>query len=125
MLRDSIIAAIRTGVAVVVTYVITWLLGVGVELDPEIALSLNVALFGLIVAGYNFAVGFLERKVHPYFGLLLGVPKAPAYGEVGATTPGGATPAAVQQALDYVSPEKPSATTLPPAPAAEDPTPGA
>jgi hypothetical protein len=87
MLRDSLIAAIRTGVAVVVTFLITWLVGHGVELDPEVALSLNVALFGVLVAGYNFLVGLLERKVHPLFGILLGVPKAPEYGAVGTQTP--------------------------------------
>lgn len=87
MFRDSIIAAIRTGVAVIVTFLVTKLLGFGVELDPEVALSLNVALFGLFVAAYNFLVGFLERKVNPYFGVLLGIPKAPAYGTVGTQTP--------------------------------------
>lgn len=92
MLRDSIIAAIRTGVAFVVTYIITWLVGLGFVLDNDISAALNVALFGLCVAGYNLVVGLLERKVNPFFGVLLGIPKAPAYGDVGTQTPPPAKP---------------------------------
>jgi hypothetical protein len=87
MLRDTIIAAIRTGVAVIITYLITWLLGLGVDLDPGIETALNIALFGIAVGVYNFIVSLLERNVNPWFGILLGVPKAPVYGSVGTTTP--------------------------------------
>jgi len=92
MLRDSIIAAIRTGVAALVTWLLAWVLQIGVHIDPNTSHVLNVLLFGLAIAGYNFVVGLLERKVNPLFGLLLGVPKAPAYGEVGTQTPPPADP---------------------------------
>lgn len=87
MLRDIIIAAVRTGVAAAIGIAITWLLNMGIEVPEDFAQSLNLVLFGLVVAGYNLAVSFLERKVHPYFGILLGIPKAPAYGSVGTQTP--------------------------------------
>jgi hypothetical protein len=87
MLRDTIIAAIRTGVAAAIGIAITWLLNFGVQVPDDFASSLNLVVFGLVTAGYNLAVGLLERKVHPLFGVLLGIPKAPAYGEVGTQTP--------------------------------------
>lgn len=93
MLRDTIIAAIRTGVATIVTALVTWLLGFGVQIDPQAQGALAVALFGLCVALYNAGVILLERKVHPMFGVLLGVPKSPAYGDVGTQTPPPAQPA--------------------------------
>lgn len=79
MLRDLLIAAIRTGVAAVVGFVITYLLGLGVEVPDDFRATLTVVVFGLVVAGYNALVGLLERKVSPLFGVLLGVPKAPTY----------------------------------------------
>lgn len=79
MLRDVIVAAIRTGVAAAVGFVITYLVGLGVEVPDDFEATLTVVVFGLVVAGYNALVGGLERKVHPLFGLLLGVPKTPTY----------------------------------------------
>lgn len=91
-MRDGIIAAVRTGVAAGVGLLITWLLNLGLEIPDGVAEQLNVALFGLVVAVYNLLVTLLERKVHPYFGVLLGIPKAPAYGDVGTQTPPPAQP---------------------------------
>lgn len=79
MLRDIIIAAIRTGVAAAVGFAIAYLVGLGVEVPADFESTLTVVVFGLVVAGYNAAVGLLERKVHPLFGVLLGVPTAPQY----------------------------------------------
>jgi len=79
MLRDLIIAAIRTGTAAAVGFAIAYLIGLGVEVPADFESTLTVVVFGLVVAGYNAAVGLLERRVHPLFGVLLGVPKAPAY----------------------------------------------
>lgn len=81
MLRDATIAAIRTGVAGAVSLAIAWLVGLGIEVPDGFAEGLVVVAFGLVLAGYNLAVSLLERKVHPWFGVLLGVPKAPTYGE--------------------------------------------
>lgn len=112
MFRDSIIAAVRTGIAALIGLLIAWLVGQGVDVGALEA-NLNVALFALFTALYNIAVVYLEKKVHPYFGILLGIPKAPAYGSVGTATPT-AAPAAIDAALDYVSPEVVNAP-LPPA----------
>lgn len=89
MLRDIIIAAIRTGVAAAVGFAIAYLVGLGVEVPADFESTLTVVVFGLVVAGYNAAVGLLERRVHPLFGVLLGVPKAPTYdGAAPAGDPG-------------------------------------
>jgi len=114
MFRDSIIAAIRTGVASLVGIAIAWLVNLGVEVPDDFQTSLNAVLLAAIILGYNLVVSLLERRVSPLFGLMLGIPKAPAYGSVGSKTPGGATPQQVDAALDYVSPEV--ATTAPPPP---------
>lgn len=87
MLHDKIIAAIRTGCAVLgasaVTFLVSMLAGWGidVEIDPELSSILAVLLFGVIVALYNLAVAWLTENVWDGFGWLLGVNKAPAYVE--------------------------------------------
>lgn len=93
MFRDSVIAAVRTGIAALIGLLITWLVTQGIEVGPDVEANLNVALFGLFTALYNGLVILLERKVHPYFGVLLGIPKSPAYGEVGTQTPPPVDPA--------------------------------
>ena len=79
MFRDSIIAAIRTGVAGLVGILIAWLVNIGIAIPDDFQASLNVVIVAVIIAAYNLLVSFLERKVNPYFGVLLGVPKAPTY----------------------------------------------
>lgn len=87
MLHDKIIAAIRTGCAVLgasaVTFLVSTLAGWGleVEVDPELSSILAVLLFGIIVALYNFLVGWLTENVWDGFGWLLGVNKPPSYVE--------------------------------------------
>lgn len=79
MLRDSLIAAIRTGVAAAVGFVVTYLVSKGFELPDDLKANLNVVLLTFVIAGYNWGVILLEKHVHPYFGVLLGVPKTPSY----------------------------------------------
>lgn len=98
MLRDNIFAAIRTGVAFIVTWLLATLVGLGVELDTDTEAALSVVAFGVAMASYNFIAGLLERKVHPYFGILLGIPKAPQYGSVGTATPSAANGTVVPEA---------------------------
>lgn len=79
MLREPLIAAIRTGVAVAVGFVITFLVSKGFELPDDLKANLNVVVLTLVTAAYNWVVILLERHVHPMFGVLLGVPKTPSY----------------------------------------------
>lgn len=79
MFHDSIIAAIRTGVAAIVVTVISLFIRNGIEIDDTLAGSLTVALTGLGIAAYNWLVIVLEKKVDPRFGFLLGIPKTPSY----------------------------------------------
>ena len=79
MLRDSLIAAIRTGVATLVGFVVAYLVSKGVDLDENFAVNATTALTVLFTALYNYIVIVLEKYVHPAFGILLGVPKAPVY----------------------------------------------
>lgn len=81
MLRDSLIALIRTGVAAIVGALITWLVSQGVEFPEDFATTLTAALFAFATALYNWLVILLQTKVHPAFGWLLGFAKAPSYGE--------------------------------------------
>ena len=79
MLRDSVIAAVRTGVAAAVGIFITYLIKQGIEVDESLTSSLSLAITAIIIAVYNWAVILLETKVNPIFGILLGVPKSPSY----------------------------------------------
>lgn len=81
MLRNAIIAAIRTGIAAAVGLAVAWVIGLGVEVPAGFEEGLIAVVFGLVVAGYNLAVNFLEQRVHPWFGVLLGVPRTPDYGD--------------------------------------------
>lgn len=81
MLRDSLIAAIRTGVATAVGFVVAYLVSKGFSFPDDLAANLNVVVLALATAGYNWVVILLEKHVHPYFGVLLGVPKSPTYNE--------------------------------------------
>ncbi len=85
MLHDKIIAAIRTGCAVLGASVVTFLAtvladwGLDVEVDPEFSGLLSVLLFSLIVALYNLAVAWLTENVWDGFGWLLGINQPPSY----------------------------------------------
>lgn len=79
MLHDSIIAAIRTGVATLVGLVAAYLVAHGFELDDTFKVNLITALTILFTALYNWFVILLSEKVNPLFGYLLGVPKTPSY----------------------------------------------
>ena len=83
MLHDSIIAAIRTGIATLVGFVVAFLVTSGLDLDESFAINLTTVLTVLCTAAYNWLVIILEKKVHPMFGVLLGVPKAPSYEPTG------------------------------------------
>lgn len=79
MFHDSIIAAIRTGVAAVVVSLVSLFIQQGVDINDSVAGSLTVGLTGLGIAAYNWLVIVLEKKVDPRFGYLLGIPKTPSY----------------------------------------------
>jgi ABC-type dipeptide/oligopeptide/nickel transport system permease subunit len=79
MLAQAIIAIIRTAVPAAVGTAIGWLAAHGLNIDP---VTQQLLIGGLITAGialYYALVTFLERKVHPAFGWLLGAAKAPTY----------------------------------------------
>ena len=79
MLYDVVVAAIRTGVASAVGALAALLIAQGVDVPDDFASSVSVVAFGVAAAAYNAAVNFLAVKVHPAFGYLLGVAKAPTY----------------------------------------------
>ena len=85
MFHDKIIAAIRTGCAVLGASIITVLVskmadwGLEVDIDPSWGLALSTLLFGVLVALYNFVVSWATENVWDGFGWLLGVNKPPSY----------------------------------------------
>lgn len=110
MLHDKIIAAIRTGCAVLGAAAVTKLIalfaawGLDVTVDPELSGILSVLLFGVIVAVYNLAVNYLTENVWDGFGWLLGVNKPPSYVEADLRTepgPGVVVPASSGTAQQY------------------------
>lgn len=85
MLRDQIIAAVRTGCAALgalaITSFVSLLLGWGikVEVDPSWSLALSGFMFATFLGAYNFGVNWLTLNVHSSFGWLLGVNQPPTY----------------------------------------------
>lgn len=79
MLNDPIIAIIRTLVPSAVGAAIAWGAARGIGIDEETSATLTTALVAICTALYYAAVTWLERKIDPAFGWLLGVPKTPSY----------------------------------------------
>ena len=85
MLRDKIIAAARTGFAVLGAAIVTWVvaqlanLGVIVKVDETWSTVLAGAMFAVFVGVYNFVVQWATENVWDGFGWLLGVNKQPSY----------------------------------------------
>lgn len=82
MLHDPIIALIRTFVPSLIGAAMAWATAKGFGIDETTSASLSAALVAICTALYYAAVTWLERKVDPAFGWLLGVPKAPSYNGV-------------------------------------------
>lgn len=81
-LYASAIAGIRTGVAALVGLLVAFLISRGIEVPEEFQAQLIGVLVILATAGYNAGVIWLERNVNPLFGVLLGIPRTPAYAGV-------------------------------------------
>jgi hypothetical protein len=79
MLQEPMIAAIRTGVAALVGFVVAFLVAKGFSLDQSFALNMTAVLTVLFTGAYNYLVIYLEKHVSPVFGYLLGIPKTPSY----------------------------------------------
>jgi hypothetical protein len=79
MLGTVIVATIRTVVPVVVGLALAWLARRGLPVGDELSAQWVTALDVAAVAGYYALVTLLERRVHPWFGVLLGIPRAPSY----------------------------------------------
>lgn len=84
MLYNGFIAAIRTGIAAGVGFVVAWAIARGVTFPEGFEELATAGLFAGATVAYNALVNWLASKVHPWFGYLLGVPKAPEYNAVAA-----------------------------------------
>lgn len=89
MLYNALVAAIRTGIAAAVGFVIAWAVAQGVTFPEGFEEILTAGLFAGTTVAYNALVNWLTLKVHPFFGYLLGVPKTPEYLAVAAQLPDG------------------------------------
>ena len=75
---DALWASItRTLVPIIAGALITWAVNAGIELDPELAPTLNTLLTATFTAAYYLAARLLERYVSPRFGWLLGLAQQP------------------------------------------------
>lgn len=79
MFSDSIIALIRTAVPALVGTLLAVLINWGIQIDQGQADTLSAALIPICISAYYALVTYLERKVNPNFGWLLGNPKTPTY----------------------------------------------
>lgn len=80
MSKGVIVAGIRTGAAVAGTAILAWIAAtLGVEIPQDTELWLQGLLFAVGTGLFNLIVVWLQKRVHPWFGWLLLVPKAPEY----------------------------------------------
>lgn len=106
MFRDKIIAAARTGFAVLGTSIVLAVVGkltdwgLEITVDPTWATLLSGALFALFVAAYNFVVAWLTENVWDGFGWLLGVNKPPVYPDLDLRQPDTEETIAVDETAD-------------------------
>lgn len=75
-LFDSLV---RTYVPWLAGVIVTWLVSLGVPLDPEVAPALLLLLTGAASGLYYLVARLLETHVSPKFGWLLGLAKQPDY----------------------------------------------
>lgn len=85
MLHDWAIATIRTAVPAFVGAVIAWLASRNITVPTEYVTIVAGALVSVATGLYYAGATFLERKVNPNFGLLLGARKIPSYLTPGTT----------------------------------------
>lgn len=70
-------SVVRTAVPAIVGALLTWLVGLGVEMDPEFGPALTSLLFAVFAFVYHLGIRLLETHVSPRFGWLLGSAKQP------------------------------------------------
>jgi hypothetical protein len=75
----AILATVRTGVQAGVGVVAGYAATHGAVVDVSDQAAVVGAVMVLCTVAYTVVVGLLERKVHPLFGVLFGVPRAPRY----------------------------------------------
>ena len=78
-MSNLVTAIIRTIIPVIVGYLATWLIGLGVNLDQAVWDGFSNQLVLILSGVYYAAVASLEAK-WPWFGWLLGLARRPAYG---------------------------------------------
>ena len=72
-----LMSLVRTFVPVVVGSVLAWFATKGIPVDPDLETTLTVALTGAATFVYYAVVRFMEMKVSPKFGWLLGNNSSP------------------------------------------------
>lgn len=74
----TIVSLIRTWTPVAVGTLVSWLLTLGINLDPDTQAGLIAGLTGVLIAAYYGIVRVLERR-WPWVGVLLGSTAQPEY----------------------------------------------
>lgn len=79
-MNDFFIGLIRTYTPIAVGAALSWLITLGVELEPETQAAAVIALTGILQAAYYTLVRLAAER-WPWAGSLLGVNIAPKYNE--------------------------------------------
>ncbi len=83
MLRDYLIAQVRTYVPVGVGALITWLLSLGIDVGAQAQVGLITFGTAFVIGAYYTAASALQRKWPALGTVLLGSSKAPSYSLAG------------------------------------------
>lgn len=77
--KNVFIGLARTAAPILAGFVLTFLTGLGLNVEDELGGQITLVIFGLLAYGYYIAATLLERYVSPKFGWLLLIAKAPEY----------------------------------------------
>lgn len=90
--QNVVLSLVRTWVPIVVGSVVSWLAGLGLDVNTDAKGAMTVLMTAILIGLYYTVVRLLEKQF-PWIGVLLGVPAQPVYSAPVTTSNGGtATP---------------------------------
>jgi hypothetical protein len=84
---NTVLSLVRTWVPIVVGSLISWLAGLGLNVNDDAQGAMTVLMTAILIGLYYTVVRLLEKQF-PWIGVLLGAQAQPQYPAPGTTTTG-------------------------------------
>jgi uncharacterized membrane protein (DUF441 family) len=86
--QNVVLSLVRTWVPIVVGSVVSWLAGLGLDVNTDAKGAMTVLMTAILIGLYYTVVRLLEKQF-PWIGILLGAPTQPVYSAPVTTSNGG------------------------------------